>query len=81
MSVMLRVMIKCSLLQGFFEGAMSNKTTAAASAALAAVPIGDDVEAEGWDTDPEVGEDGEGEEGAGEGGEGGKFLTYCNLSL
>lgn len=60
---------------------MSNKTTAAASAALAAVPIGDDVEAEGWDTDPEVGEDGEGEEGAGEGGEGGKFLTYCNLSL
>ncbi|XP_034230743.1 coatomer subunit alpha isoform X1 [Thrips palmi] len=56
--------------KGFFEGAMTNRSTAAANAALAAAPIGDEVEPEGWDTDPEV-DDGEGEEGAGDAGAGG----------
>lgn len=50
---------------------MTNRSTAAANAALAAAPIGDEVEAEGWDTDPEVGDDGEGEEGGADAGEGG----------
>ena len=53
---------------------MANRANSAANAALAAVPVGDEVEAEGWDTDPEPGDEGDGEEGGADGGEGGTSL-------
>lgn len=59
---------------------MANRATSAANAALAAAPVGDEVEAEGWDTDPEPGDEGEGEDGVGEAGEGGKcLLLICGV--
>lgn len=59
---------------------MSNRSTAAANAALAAAPVGEEVEAEGWDTDPEVGEEGDGEEGGMDTAEGGTVMFYLKFS-